>query len=120
MQHRHHLAALAALGVIAASHPAAAGTHDESYDRISTHVSYRDLNVQSEGGARTLLRRIHYAARMVCEGYLDGGWQGRAQFFACMRDATDGAVAKLNSPLVSAMNGAGRGRNQVALAATRP
>jgi UrcA family protein len=120
MQYRNYLAALAALSAIAATHPAAAGTGSGQPETYSTRVSYGDLNLQSEAGARTMFQRIRHAARSVCEVNMDGAWDGRVRYFDCVRDATNGAVSRLNSPLVSAMNGEGRGKSQVVLATTRP
>ena len=114
------IAALAALSAIAAGHPAAAGTQIGSPDTRSTRVSYADLNLQSEAGARTMFQRIRHAARSVCEINLNDEWDGRVQYFACVRDTTDRAVATLNSPLVAAMNGSGRPRSDVVLAEARP
>jgi UrcA family protein len=120
VHYRYTLAALAALSAIAASHPAAAGTQIGSPDTRSTRVSYADLNLQSEAGARTMFQRIRHAARSVCEINLDDSWDGRVRYFACVRDTTDQAIAKLDSPLVTAMNSSGPPKSQIVLAETRP
>jgi UrcA family protein len=120
MHYRYTLAAMAALSAIAAGHPAAAGPQIGSPNTVSTHVSYRDLNLNSEIGARTMFQRIRHAARSLCEVNLDDAWDGRVQYFACVRDSTNDAVGRLNSPLVSAMNSKGQSKSPVVLAETRP
>ncbi len=119
MHYRITLAALATLSAIAASHPATAGGQSGSPETRSTRVSYADLDLQGEAGARTMFQRIRHAARSVCETNLDGEWNGRVVYFACVRNATDQAVAKLNNPLVTAMNGSGHTQSQIVLAETR-
>jgi UrcA family protein len=120
MQHRYYISVLAALGVIATSHPATARAQNDPLDTVSVKVSYGDLNLQSEAGARMMLQRIRHAAKSVCQFNLDYEWEGTVLYLGCVHDATQHAVAKLHSPLVSAINGADRGKGQVVLATTRP
>ena len=69
----------------------------------SVRVSYADLDITSTAGATALHRRIKTAAKEVCgyEGYSlveINLWQ------RCVRDAVDGAVASVNSPLLTAIH----------------
>jgi UrcA family protein len=62
-------------------------------------VSYSDLNLETEVGANTLLRRIKFAARRVC-GVNDAGLMAiefRAQLHRCAEQATARAVADVDA-----------------------
>jgi UrcA family protein len=79
-------------------------------------VNYRDLNLATPPGAATLYRRISGAARSVCgeRGY---GLFFERQWDQCYRAAVAGAVATVNSPLLSDLHRhEGRGPNVTALA----
>ncbi len=97
--HRSPVRALALaliLGVLGAT-PALA------QDPASVKVSYRDLNLSTIAGAQALYGRIKTAARSVC------GYEGRNLFDqsfwnACYRGAITDAVAKVNSPLLTAVH----------------
>jgi UrcA family protein len=80
----------------------------------STIVRYGDLNLASPEGAKAMLTRIEHAARRVCEprsesavDYVD--WRN------CISKATDGAVSRLNAPMVTAAYG-GKQTSSVVLA----
>jgi len=67
-----------------------------------TLVSYADLNLETEAGANTLLRRIKFAARRVC-GVNDAGLMAmefRAQLHRCAEQATARAVADVDARTV--------------------
>src|ERR1700761_332646 len=83
----------AAFAIAAPAHakPAASG------ESVSITVSYRDLDLGTVPGARSLLRRIHSAADEICSGNWNYG--------ACVSKAVDGAVVRLNNPLVSSLSG---------------
>jgi UrcA family protein len=76
--------------------------------KASESVSYSDLDLSTPDGARTLLRRIDLAAQRVC-----GPEPSRsplqphvtAFYGRCVRDSVDATVARIDSPLLSAMNG---------------
>jgi UrcA family protein len=62
-------------------------------------VSYADLNLGTEAGAQTLLRRIKFAARRVC-GVNDAGLMAmefRAPLHRCAEQATARAVADVDA-----------------------
>jgi len=67
-------------------------------------VSYADLNLDSERGARLLLRRIRAAAETVCHAGSAPlslrAWQAAR---ACARQATGRAVAQVNDPTLTAL-----------------
>jgi UrcA family protein len=69
-------------------------------------VSYADLNLETESGARTLLTRIKSAARRVC-GVNDVGLMAiefRAQLHRCAEQATARAVADVDARSIVVAN----------------
>ena len=65
-------------------------------------VSYADLNLESEAGAKTLLRRIKFAARRVC-GVGELGLiaiEFRAQLHRCAEQATAREIADVDARTV--------------------
>ena len=67
-------------------------------------VSYADLDLRTEAGARTLLGRIAGAAKMVCSPMpAPPALTEQADYKTCLRDAQDGAVAQLGDARVSAL-----------------
>jgi UrcA family protein len=88
-------AAIAAFGFASAS---AAATPQQGTMR----VQIGDLNTTSTAGAKVTLSRIRHAAQKFCgEGSRDLSRQ--AQEKRCVKEMTGKAVAKLNSPTVTAM-----------------
>jgi UrcA family protein len=69
---------------------------------LSTKVSYADLDLRSEKGARIMYERIRNASMRVCP------WDGAISLAEtsavnrCRREAVKGAVRSLNAPLVTA------------------
>jgi UrcA family protein len=66
----------------------------------SETVKFQDLNVNTPAGVEVLYRRIHSAARRVCEP--PSGWPQLVGSAACTRDAEARAVAKVNLPSLTA------------------
>ena len=69
-------------------------------------VSYADLDLQTESGAKTLLTRIKFAARRVC-GVYDAGLiaiEFRAELHRCAREATARAVADVDTRSIVVAN----------------
>jgi UrcA family protein len=69
----------------------------------SVTVSFRDLDIGSSAGANTLYRRIQGAARQVC-GPKGADLIEQYYWMSCYRHAIDDAVAKVNSPLLTAIH----------------
>ncbi|HEX5007013.1 MAG TPA: UrcA family protein [Hyphomonadaceae bacterium] len=87
--------------------------------KASESVSYADLDLSTNDGARTLLRRIDFAAKRVCgpepshsplQPHLTAFYQ------RCVRDSVDSTVDAIGSPLLSAMNGEQKTAGAAALA----
>jgi UrcA family protein len=71
-----------------------------SMDResVSYPVGYSDLDVSTMKGAKTLYLRIRYAAETLCES--NATW-GKKEGEACVQNAVNDAVARLNAPLLT-------------------
>jgi UrcA family protein len=75
--------------------------------RVAT-VNYRDLNLSTIQGAITLYERLKGAARTVCDGPVTGV-AAYQEWRSCYDAAIADAVAKVNSPLLTAVH---RGPNK--------
>lgn len=74
----------------------------------SVSVNYRDLNLSTIGDAITLYERLKGAARTVCDGPMTGV-AAYQEWRSCYDAAIADAVAKVNSPLLTAVH---RGPNK--------
>jgi UrcA family protein len=76
---------------------------------LSESVSSRGLDLSRAEDARVLLSRLHAAASEVCGGEPQPmELQKAADYRACMRETLDGAVSRVNAPLVASMYRAGQ------------
>jgi UrcA family protein len=67
-------------------------------------VSYGDLNLDSETGARTLYARLRAASREVCVGYEgSASMEQRMAGAQCYSAALTASVAHVNSPALSSL-----------------
>lgn len=119
---RHHnfvtIAALATLAIAGATSSASAQTTSSVRDTVSERVSYRDLNITQEAGARALVSRIRQAAKHVCGPYeVDDMLDGGRSYSSCVNDAVKGAVDRLNSPLVASIANPDHNKSRTTLAA---
>lgn len=91
-------AAIAAASALTALTAAPAMAHE------TKSVSYANLDLGTEEGARAMLARINEAARDVCRSH-DGRMSvsERRMVRVCVAEATEQTVAQLNSPTVTAM-----------------
>lgn len=74
---------------------------------VSATVSYADLDLSTDAGARTMLQRIRFTAREMCGSEpVHSPLTPRAptQFRNCVIDAVDSAVAGLGATLVASLN----------------
>ena len=69
----------------------------------SVEVSFRDLDLTAPSDAAKLYRRIQAAARSVCQ-YEPTSAREQIIWQYCVRPAVDGAVAKVNNPLLTALH----------------
>lgn len=68
----------------------------------SITVNYRDLNLSTIQGATELYQRLTRATRAVCDGP-QTGVHAYQEWKSCYQAAMADAVAKVNSPLVTAL-----------------
>jgi UrcA family protein len=69
-------------------------------------VSYGDLDLSREAGARVMLDRLQLAASKVCGSQPDmHSLERTMRYRSCLRQAMDGAVARVGSPAVDALYG---------------
>ena len=80
-------------------HPAAAAAGAETRSQT---VSYADLDLDHDAGARALLLRINGAAKLVCSPEPQE-LKDTAPHKACVRQATDQAVADVGNPKLNAL-----------------
>ena len=100
------LAVLAALGCAAAVHAAPVPASSPDPAAMSITVSVADLDLSDRAGAKAALWRIHAAARTICGEEPDIHAVERLSLYdACVRTSTHRAVAALDSPIVTALNG---------------
>ncbi|HKD55506.1 MAG TPA: UrcA family protein [Steroidobacteraceae bacterium] len=72
-------------------------------DGRSVTVNYRDLNLSTIQGATALYQRLRGAARSVCDGPVTG-LHAYHEWRSCYEAAIADAVAKVNSPLLTALH----------------
>jgi UrcA family protein len=91
-------ASMAIGGTALAQEPAARSTTNWS---VTYPVRYSDLDVSTTNGAKTLYLRIRYAAETLCESAAT--W-GKKQGQACVNEAVNDAVARINAPVLTQYN----------------
>jgi UrcA family protein len=69
----------------------------------SMKVSYSDLDLNTQSGAKTLYDRIRGAARQVC-GYEGQTFTDQALWRSCFNGAISDAVATVNNPRLTALH----------------
>lgn len=92
---------LPALAVLGLGIPAAATASTPSQlDGLAITVSYADLNIASEAGARVLYARLQRASREACDVRsltVAGSVRRVTQTQACYREALSAAVEEIDS-----------------------
>jgi UrcA family protein len=86
---------------------------DQPGEILTQKVSYGDLDLESEQGAKLLYGRLQLAARDVCAPLEGIDLNSQALRRNCLDSALNLAVSKVNKPLVSALqaqnvNGGGK------------
>jgi UrcA family protein len=96
------LIALSALG-LAAAQPAEAESLSFPERGGAISVKFPDLNVAAPADAETLLRRLRHAAMDVC-GVSPRNLDFGRYYDSCVGASVSDAVAKIGSPLLTALN----------------
>ncbi len=96
---------LMAAAIIVLSIPAIASVSDKNKLKgVSVKVSYADLNLEKEEGAKVLYRRLQQASEQVCDVsnlYIAGSLKRIADARSCYREALSAAVEKIDNELVT-------------------
>lgn len=74
--------------------------------QVTAHVSYADLDISTEDGASTLLKRIKTAAKEACgpDPVMSPLTPAApTRYDRCVKETSDNAVADVNAPLVVAL-----------------
>lgn len=102
--------ALSSLACLAATTPAPAAAPGQ----VSTTVKFHDLDLSTIEGATALYNRIRRAANFVCSDTGTAGLASYQEWRSCYQTAIADAVAKVNSPMLSAVS---QGKSKEALTA---
>jgi UrcA family protein len=76
----------------------------EQADVLTKNVGYRDLDLNSEMGARVLYGRLRNAAREVCAPLEGGDLNTKMLWKKCYDHAISAAVSEINKPVVTAVH----------------
>jgi len=71
---------------------------------VSVKVSYADLNLEKQGGAKALYRRLQQASKQACDVRglnVEGSLKQTSGAQQCYREALSVAVEKIDSELVT-------------------
>jgi UrcA family protein len=93
--------ALTLFGLIAFS--GATASAQSTSDVTAIRVSYEDLDLQNEKGARILLKRIEGAAAGICRSQVSSRMDNVRWFRPCVREVMTRTVAQVNSPVLQAL-----------------
>ena len=100
-----HRGLLASVIIVVLAAPAIASADAKSdLQGVSVKVSYADLNVEKQAGAKALYRRLQQASRQACDyqSLRDAGSLRRAMLTKkCYRESLSSAVEELDNDLVS-------------------
>ena len=94
--HRFFSVALIGLGLVAGS------AHAQEFRQET--VSYADLDLSREEGARAFISRIKAASQRVCDNYADPmDLAGQRERRTCLAESVKSAVAQAHSPMLTAL-----------------
>jgi len=94
--------AIAAFAIAASAFgPAAAIAAETDGHTLFQRVSYKDLDLNSETGARTLYKRIRSAAETVCAPYNGRQLVQYMNQVACVTSSFERAVRQVNRPMLT-------------------
>ena len=80
---------------------ASARPHDSPPSRV---VHFGDLDLSKPAGVQALYRRIKFAARTVCDPYIASDIHASGAMRACIIQAVDNAVSRVNSPALTELH----------------
>jgi UrcA family protein len=100
MKAKFHIALAAIACGVALTTPATADQNDG--EQLTKIVSYADLNLNGEAGARTLHGRLRMAAAQVCAPFRGTTLREKAKYRECVNPALASSVAKVDEPMLTA------------------
>ena len=75
------------------------------YGEVSAKkVTYGDLNLETEAGAKVLYARLRYAAQDVCSLYQSDDLARKVVWQTCVENSLSDAVGRINKPQVTALH----------------
>jgi UrcA family protein len=92
---------------------------DNAGEPLRTTVSYADLNLSSKAGAEAMYRRLQAAAVRVCPVSSFVALREVMEQKACVQQAIAGAVAQVNSPLLTRVHREKLGQSEATLLARK-
>ncbi len=100
----------AGLATLAATPGSVQAQPISSPEQVSVRVSFADLNLSSQDGARQMMGRIQGAARSICgESAANNDLADRARQNACVDQTVSDAVRSLDVATVTALSDTRRG-----------
>jgi UrcA family protein len=81
---------------------------------VTTVVSFTDLNLNSEAGAKTLHGRLRGAANKVCSGLEGGALRLAYKWRTCVDDALARAVEQIDQPMLTSYHVTWMGKHETA------
>jgi len=100
MKTKFHIALAAIACGIALTSPAIADQRDgESLTKV---VSYADLNLNGEAGARTLYGRLRMAATQVCAPFKGDSLKEKTRWRNCFDPTLERSIAEIDAPMLTA------------------
>jgi UrcA family protein len=93
-------AMIAALAFITSAGSAQAS---DAWQPLSKTVSYADLNLDTESGAKALYVRLRDAARDVCSPYQSNELSRKRVWAGCVSSALTSAAEQINKPMLTAL-----------------
>jgi UrcA family protein len=93
----------------------AAGAEDSFSEPLTAVVSYADLNLNGEPGAKEMYARLRAAARKVCAP-LEGRGAKKITWGACVDQAIARAIGEVDKPALTAYHSARSGETEARLA----
>jgi UrcA family protein len=75
----------------------------EASQPLTKKVTYGDLNLDTESGAKALYARLRYAAKYVCSSYESKELSRQKVWQICVNNALASAVQQINKPMVTAL-----------------
>ena len=77
----------------------------QPYGQVLTKkVTYGDLNLETEAGAKVLYARLRHAAQDVCSLYQSEELARKIVWRTCVENSLSDAVGRINKPLVTALH----------------